>query len=139
MRRYCFFLQSSTYDSSEPVCSAVSNTLQPHGNVACQSPLYMEFFFFFFFWVYMEFLRQEYWNGLPFLTPGDLSNLGIEPMSLVSPAWQADSLPLSHLGSLCVYIHIDILENLQILWKIYDILCLFQKFPQKSLRSENSH
>ena len=43
-------------------------------------------FFFFFFWVYMEFLRQEYWNGLPFLTPGDLSNLGIEPMSLVSPA-----------------------------------------------------
>ena len=52
MRRYCFFLQSSTYDSSEPVCSAVSNTLQPHGNVACQSPLYMEFFFFFFLGVH---------------------------------------------------------------------------------------
>ena len=30
----------------------------------------------------MEFSRQEYWNGLPFPTPGDLPNLGIEPESL---------------------------------------------------------
>ena len=28
--------------------------------------------------------RQEYWNGLPFPSPGDLPNPGIEPMSLVS-------------------------------------------------------
>ena len=28
---------------------------------------------------------QEYWNGLPFSPPGDLSDLGIEPASLVSP------------------------------------------------------
>ena len=34
----------------------------------------------------MEFSKQEYWSGLPFLTPGDLSNPGIEPMSLASPA-----------------------------------------------------
>ena len=27
----------------------------------------------------MEFSRQEYWNGLPFLTPRDLPNPGIEP------------------------------------------------------------
>ena len=27
----------------------------------------------------MGFSRQEYWNGLPFPTPGDLPNLGIEP------------------------------------------------------------
>ena len=33
-----------------------------------------------------EFSRQEYWSGLPFLTPGDLPDPGIEPMSLVSPA-----------------------------------------------------
>ena len=26
----------------------------------------------------MEFPRQEYWNGLPFLSPGDLPNPGIE-------------------------------------------------------------
>ena len=38
----------------------------------------------------MEFSRQEYWSGLPFLSPGDLLNLGIEPGS---PALQADSLP----------------------------------------------
>ena len=37
--------------------------------------------------------RQEYWSGLPFASPGDLPNPGIEP---ASPALQADSLPLSH-------------------------------------------
>ena len=43
----------------------------------------------------MGFSRQEYWNGLPFPYPGDLSDPGIEPMSPVAPAVQADSLPLS--------------------------------------------
>ena len=37
-----------------------------------------------------EFSRQEYWSGLPFPSPGDLPNPGIEPMS---PALQAYSLP----------------------------------------------
>ena len=32
------------------------------------------------------FSRQEYWNGLPFLPPGDLPDPGIKPVSLVSPA-----------------------------------------------------
>ena len=36
----------------------------------------------------MEFSRQEYWSGLPFLSPGDLSDPGIEPRS---PALQAVS------------------------------------------------
>ena len=31
------------------------------------------------------FSRQEYWGGLPFPSPGDLPNPGIEPMSLMSP------------------------------------------------------
>ena len=44
----------------------------------------------------VRFLRQEYWSGLPFPSPGDLLDPGIE---LESPALQADSLPLSHLGS----------------------------------------
>ena len=30
--------------------------------------------------------RQEYWSGLPFPPPGDLPDLGIKPMSLMSPA-----------------------------------------------------
>ena len=34
----------------------------------------------------MEFSRQEYWNGLPFPTPGDLSDSEIEPEFLTSPA-----------------------------------------------------
>ena len=38
----------------------------------------------------MEFSRQEYWNGLPFPSPGDLSDLRTKPRS---PALQADSLP----------------------------------------------
>ena len=37
----------------------------------------------------MGFSRQEYWNGLPFPPPGDLSDPGVEPRS---PAFQADSL-----------------------------------------------
>ena len=38
---------------------------------------------------HMEFSRQEYWMGLPSPPPGDLSNPGIEPRSLIL---QVDSL-----------------------------------------------
>ena len=37
--------------------------------------------------------RQEYWSGLPFPSPGDLPDPGMEPVSPVSLALQADSLP----------------------------------------------
>ena len=40
----------------------------------------------------MGFSRQEHWSGLPFPSPGDLSNPGIESVSLVPSALQADSL-----------------------------------------------
>ena len=33
----------------------------------------------------MGFSRQEYWSGLPFPSPGDLPNPGIEPPSFESP------------------------------------------------------
>ena len=61
------------------VCShsVVSDSFRPHG-VACQAILSMEF------------SRQEYWSGLPFPSPGDVPNLGIEPGF---PAMKADSLP----------------------------------------------
>ena len=42
--------------------------------IACQAPLSMGF------------SRQEYWSGLPCLSPGDLSDPGIEATSLMSPA-----------------------------------------------------
>ena len=37
----------------------------------------------------MGFSRQEYWSGLPFPSPGDLSDPGIEPRF---PALEADAL-----------------------------------------------
>ena len=36
--------------------------------------------------LFMEFPRQGYWSGLPFPTPGELPDPGIEPESPVSPA-----------------------------------------------------
>ena len=38
----------------------------------------------------MEFSRRAYWSGLPFPSPGDLPEPGIEPRS---PTLQADTLP----------------------------------------------
>ena len=54
---------------------------------ACQAPLSVGF------------SRQEYWRGLPFPSPRDLPNPGIEPESLMSPALSGVFLSLvSHLA-----------------------------------------
>ena len=45
-----------------------------------------------------EFVRQEYWCGLPFPSPGDLPNPGLKSASPVSPTSQAASLPLEPPG-----------------------------------------
>ena len=50
----------------------------------------------------MGFFRQEYWSGLPFPSPGDLPDPGIEPGS---PALQADSLLSEPPGKRYIYIH----------------------------------
>ena len=47
-------------------CEVVSDSFTTPWTV-CQAP------------VSMGFPRQEYWSGLPFPSPGDLSNPGIEP------------------------------------------------------------
>ena len=52
--------------------------------VAHQAPLPMGVF------------SQEYWNGLPFPSPGDHPDLGIEHKS---PVLQADTLPLATRGA----------------------------------------
>ena len=54
------------------MCSNISNSLQP-----MDSSLLAH--------LSMEFSRQEYWSSLPFPTPGDLPDPGIETASLVSP------------------------------------------------------
>ena len=53
----------------------------------------------------MGFSRQEYWSGLPFPSPGDLPNPGIEAGS---PSLQADD-QLSYEGSpQCFYIYLKL-------------------------------
>ena len=56
-----------------PVCAHVQ-LFATLWTVTHQAPLSLEFF------------RQEYWNWLPFPTPGDFPNPGIESPSLGSPA-----------------------------------------------------
>ena len=57
----------------------------------------------------MGFSRQECWSGLPFPSPGDLPNPGIEPGS---PALQADALPSEPPGKPMIYNAILILYNI---------------------------
>ena len=58
----------------------------------------------------MELSKQEYWSGLPFPPPGDLSNPGIKATCPVGLTLQADSLPLSYWRSpyVCMYTHMYI-------------------------------
>ena len=50
----------------------------------------------------MGFSRQKHWSGLPFSTPGDLPNPGLELKSPVSPALAADFfLPLMNIKTSC--------------------------------------
>ena len=58
-------------------------TLETPWNVALQA------------YLFMGFPRQEYWSGLPFPSPVDLPNTGIEPRAPALQAYQ-----LSHQGSL---------------------------------------
>ena len=69
--RFPLFLVSGLVTKSCP-------TLETPWTIARQDPLSIRF------------PRQEYWSGLPLLSPEDLPNPGIKPES---PALQADSLP----------------------------------------------
>ena len=57
--------------------------------VACQAPLSVGF------------SRQEHWSGLPCPPPGDLPMPGMEPASLVSPAWAGGSFTTSTTWDAC--------------------------------------
>ena len=63
-------------------------TLVTPWTAACQVPLSTGF------------SREEYWSGLPFPSPGDLLNPGIEPKS---PALQADALLSEPPGKPCQF------------------------------------
>ena len=76
----------------------------------------------------MEFSRQEYWNGMPFPPPRDLSNPGTEFMSPVSSALQADYLPAelpgkphkrSRHGETTWGNHVIICKSMQQTWAVH--------------------
>ena len=75
-----FMIQATWKKSESEIASrsVMSDSLSDPWTVAHQAPLSMEF------------SREEYQNGLPFPSPGDLLYPGIEPKS---PTLQADSLP----------------------------------------------
>ena len=74
--------------TSECAClvTSVMSTLCDPVDHACQAPLSMVF------------SRKEYYSELPCPPPGDLPNPGIEQVSPVSAALQADFLSLHHRG-----------------------------------------
>ena len=67
----------------------------------------------------MGFSRQEYWSGLPFSSPGNLPDPGIEPRS---PALQTDVLSSEPPGNLWqntkMFYRVDSLEKTMILGRI---------------------
>ena len=67
-------------------CSVVSDCFATPWTVACPAP------------PSMESSRQECWMGCPFLLQGTFLTRGL---NLCPLRWQADSVQLSHLGSLC--------------------------------------
>ena len=76
--------------------------------------------------LFMEFSRQEHWFGLLFLSPEDLPNPGIEPMS---PELQKDSLPSEPPGK--PYDHTNICQ--MFLWIFQHIIsvCFLNKTENK--------
>ena len=73
----CLFLLQCMKVQSESKVAQLCLTICDPWTVAQQAPLSMRF------------SRQEYWSGLPFPSPGNLPNPGIEPRS---PTLQADTL-----------------------------------------------
>ena len=63
----------------------------------------------------MEFPRQEYWSGLPSLPPGNLSDPGIKPLSLISSALAGRFFTTSYTWEdLSVNIYPNLITSLQL-------------------------
>ena len=78
-------------------------------------------------------LQQEHWSGLPFPTPGDLPNPGIEPTSAVFAALAGGPLLLSHLGSPQTFLYTPIIQiQITPLYAIADVTHLHHLFLKKS-------
>ena len=101
--------------------------------VACQAPLFMGYF------------RQEYWSELPFPSPGDLPEPGIEPTSpaLAGGFFNITELPekphlLYIICSYCTFLHKwDIVHPvfLSASWYYYVLICYYNNFNTSPLIS----
>ena len=65
----------------DPVCVGAQSCLTLCNPVDCSAPGFST--------------HGIFWSGLPFPTPGDNPDPGIEPVSLASPALAGNSLPLA--------------------------------------------
>ena len=81
------------YILSKWIRSVVSNSLQSHG--LCNLPDSSVHGIF----------QEEYWSGLPFPSPGDLFNPGIEPGSptLQADIWPSEPPGKPYLYAICIY------------------------------------
>ena len=102
------------YRERKRVLSCVQLFVTPW-TVACQAPLSMGF------------SRQEYWSGLPFPSPGELPDPGIEPRSLALQAYYRDLW----LNSLCLFISTILLYM--------SLFSLFQTLVQNTSTSVIPH
>ena len=64
-------------------------------------------------------IQEEYWSGLPFPSPGDLPDPGIEP---TSPALQADSLLSEPPGKPKVMFYIILMHISHFMFFVNDLL-----------------
>ena len=105
------------------VSSVVSTSSRPHGQLPTRllCP-----------W---GFSRQEHWSELPCPPPGDLPDPGIKPTSLMAPALQVDSLPLSHWGSPLIIITTILKSSVFIILKIHSLF-LFKSKPSEKLKKK---
>ena len=76
----------------------------------------------------MGFPRKEYWSGLPFPSPGDFPDPGIEPVSLMSPAlasgfsttstaWEAQHMDLGEHKHPLVFCAYNSLKTICLIYK----------------------
>ena len=67
----------------------------------------------------MEFSRQEYWSGLPFPSPGDLPNPGIQPASpVLAGGFFTTELPGKSLIKVIVCVSHAVVSDSAILWTV---------------------
>ena len=99
---WCHWLRAAVVKSAHLPCF---HSVSPFLDFLLCLPLHFIFFNIYISLHPWDFSRQEYWSGLPFPSPGDFPNPGIEPGS---PTLQADYLPSEPPGMLLYFIYIYI-------------------------------